>query len=142
MEIDWTELKTADGNSIDIQKALELLCSSDEKERKVGYWMIDNHAILQSDLYEAAYYVIAPLFDALNSTNYKKEILNLLIEIATGFAPSDIHININGIDIPLMDACQNSIKAKRNILDQINRDNLSLDELELINELIEIIDDY
>ncbi|WP_434279072.1 hypothetical protein [Acinetobacter sp. CE-15] len=58
--ITWNKLQTANGNSINFPKALELLCSPDENERKAGYWMIDNHAILQSDLYEAAYYVIAP----------------------------------------------------------------------------------
>lgn len=52
----------------------------------------------------------------------------MLIKIATGFTPSDIHININGIDALLIDACQNGIKEKINILIQIDRDDISLEE--------------
>lgn len=51
----------------------------------------------------------------------------MLVKIATGFAPSDIHININGIDTLLIDACQNRVKEKINILIQIDRNNISLD---------------
>lgn len=142
MEKKWSELNTADGNPIDFPKALELLCSLNENERKTGYWMIDNHAILQSDLYEAAYYVIAPLLDVLDSTSQKREILNLLIEIATGYAPPSIFINISGIDISLNDACKNAFRKKREILDKINKENTSLVDEELINELIEIIDSF
>jgi hypothetical protein len=70
--ITWNKLQTANGNSINFPKALELLCSHGENERKAGYWMIDNYAILQSDLYEAAYYVIFTLFYYLYSISYKK----------------------------------------------------------------------
>lgn len=51
--IDWSKIKTASGTAANMPKAFEYLKSKSLEERKKGYWLIDNHAVLQSDLYEA-----------------------------------------------------------------------------------------
>jgi hypothetical protein len=79
--IDWSKIKTAHGTAEYIPQILEKLKSKKYDDRKDGYWKLDNYVVLQSDLYEAAYYVIEPLIQMLNESCEKDFILELLIEI-------------------------------------------------------------
>lgn len=63
--IDWNKIKTGVGFAGHIPEAIRRLSSPLDSERKHAYYQIDNHAIIQSDLYEAAYYIIDPILEEL-----------------------------------------------------------------------------
>ena len=63
--INWKDIKTGSGTAEHIPDAIKQLNSPIATERDNAYWRIDNYAIVQSDLYEAAYYVIEPLVELL-----------------------------------------------------------------------------
>jgi len=140
--IDWNTIKTAHGTAGNIPVALEKLSSIDSQTRKEGYWQIDNHAVLQGDLYEAAYYVIDPLVQLLTQKNSPDKInsIELLIEITLGWAPTDVMIEIEGKSIPLQSACHSKIKGYTNLLKQISSSSQEK-EKNKIDELIHIIDE-
>jgi len=65
--------------------AFQELCSADKAIREHGYWQIDNHVILQGDLYEPAPFVITGLLGCLTTDPpSREEIYNLLVEFAYG----------------------------------------------------------
>ncbi|GAA6170272.1 hypothetical protein [Sessilibacter corallicola] len=65
MEIDWYKLKSCGGHSdaSELPKAVDLLFSENLEDRERGYWEIENHAVVQSDLYNSALYVARILVD-------------------------------------------------------------------------------
>ena len=90
--IKWKDIKTASGTAEHIPDAIKQLNSPIAIDRDNAYWQIDNYAVVQSDLYEAAYYVIEPLVELLEKPYSVDRIkpLRLLSEIATGGGDSDI----------------------------------------------------
>lgn len=97
--LNWHKIKTASANASHIPLAIQELSSADEDTRLKAYWKIDNYVIVQSDLYEAAFYVIEPLVELLEKPYTVDRIypLQLLIEIATGGNGSTkINFNDNG----------------------------------------------
>lgn len=142
MELDWSKIKTSVGFANDIPQQFTLLCSPISEDRKKAYWKIDNYAVLQSDLYEAAFYVINPLVNLLKKTKYKNEILNLLIEIADGYAPKSEQIIIDNKLEPLMQACQREIKKKYIFFRELLEETTEISEKKLLQELVNIMDEY
>jgi hypothetical protein len=101
-QINWAELRTATGTAEAIPDALEALCSADKKTREVAYWKIDNHAVVQGDLYDAAPFAVKGLLDCLRSTPVsKEEIYSLLVEFANGYAPETQLIAVESTEYPL-----------------------------------------
>lgn len=102
---EWRTLRTASGKADAIPDAVQELSSNSEETRKAAYWKIDNHAVCQGDLYEAAPFVVAELLNALRcDPPYKEEIYNLLVEFANGTAPESSTVSIEGGLLPLRDA--------------------------------------
>jgi hypothetical protein len=135
--IDWNKIRTAHGTAEHIPYSLEKLKSKIFDERKDGYWELDNYVVLQSDLYEAAYYIIEPLIEMLNETIEKDFILKLLIEISMGYAPEEI--KINGIENNLQDACDKLLKSKITELEIIREKTIDKKYKNKIEELVNII---
>ncbi len=142
-KINWHKIKTSNGVASLIPEALEKLNSPIEDEREWAYWKIDNNAVLQSDLYEAAYYVIEPIVQLLEAKDCRDpyRLLQLLIEIALGQAPDEIKIiDESGISISLKKACRRKLKSfeKRIIHAQVIKN----EDLEEKEYLLEIIEDF
>jgi len=111
--IAWSEKAVASGKADKVPQALVGLLSPDEKVRDRSYWQLDNEVVLQSDLYEAAYFVIPFLIDSLKATVPfgRERIYDLLYEIAHGDAPSTTVCRTNEGDIvPLNQACAGELK--------------------------------
>jgi hypothetical protein len=111
-QITWNEKSVASGKAIHVPQALAGLISPDEKVRNRSYWQLDNEVVLQSDLYEAAYFVIPFLIEFLNEENIhgRERIYDLLYEIAQGNAPLTVLCRTKeGDEIPLKDACTREI---------------------------------
>ena len=84
----WHEKDIASGKANHVPDAICGLTSSDERTRNRSYWRLDNEVVLQSDLYEAAYFVIPFLVQILNvQPDHGRDLIyDLLYEIANGFA--------------------------------------------------------
>ncbi|WP_282628376.1 hypothetical protein [Empedobacter sedimenti] len=141
MSKNWSEIKTGVGFATHIPEKLNLLLSPNQETRYNAYWKIDNYAIIQGDLYEASYYIIDPLMNALKDAKYKTEILDLLTEIALGFAPETELIVINDKKVSLMEACHSKLKKYYNQLVEIKKQTITPSELTLLENLLEILDE-
>mgnify|MGYP000571271690 CR=1 FL=1 len=110
-KINWTELKQAHGNSGHVPDAIRGLISGDRKEQEASYWKLDNHIVLQGDLYQAAFYVIPFLLEILGSKvkSGRSYAYDLLFEIANGFAPEETICVYDGVSLPLTEACKNAV---------------------------------
>ena len=101
----WEGLRTASGTAEEIPAALTALRSFDKKVRQAAYWKIDNHAVLQGDLYEAAPFVVRAVLDSLKVTSVaNEEFYDLLIEFANGYAPETRVASVDGSEEPLLAA--------------------------------------
>src|SRR5713226_7697798 len=87
--IPWSQKSVASGRADHVPQALAGLVSPDEKLRERSYWQLDNEVVLQSDLYDAAYFAIPFLIQYLRDRvpHGRDRIYDLLSEIGRGFAP-------------------------------------------------------
>lgn len=119
--LNWGAIKTCVGFAGHIPHAIEQLNSPIEEERRAAYWMIDNYAIRQSDLYEAAYYVIEPIVELLEEkyTVDRTYPLRILAEIAFGGYYENKVITIGKDEINLFFACRAKLKALKPRIENI-----------------------
>ena len=110
-QVDWNRIKQASGNASHVPEAVKGLVSDDHSIREAAYWKLDNHIVLQSDLYEAAYYVIPFLLEILRSDvqQGRDYVYDLLFEIANGCAPEEVMCTYSGREIELTDACRMAV---------------------------------
>jgi hypothetical protein len=99
----WEQYATAHGDARHIPEAIRSLVSEDESVRNAAYWQIDNHVVLQSDLYEAAPYVVPFLLEILAGRfrSGRDRLYDLLWEIANGKAPVEVQSDIAGSNHPM-----------------------------------------
>jgi hypothetical protein len=110
--IPWSQMSVASGKADHVPQALAGLVSPDERLRDRSYWQLDNEIVLQSDLYDAAYFVIPFLIQYLRERvpHGRDRIYDLLIEIGRGFAPPTILCRTTeGDSVPVRDACVREI---------------------------------
>jgi hypothetical protein len=111
--VPWGDLAVASGRASHVPEALLNLLSPDAETRNRAYWQLDNEVVLQSDLYEAAYFVVPILIMILEG---KPEfggdrIYDLLYEIANGWAPATtVCRSRDGTVIPLKEACVQELR--------------------------------
>lgn len=111
-EVTWTGKAVTPGKPGQVPQALAGLVSPDEEVRNRSYWQLDNEVVLQSDLFEAAYFVIPFLLQYLDEkVPYGRDrVYDLLYEIANGYAPSTVLCQTSeGDEIPLQAACDREL---------------------------------
>lgn len=114
MTIDWAALRTAHGSAAHVPGALAGLRSDDEDIRTAAYWQLDNHVVLQGNLFEAAPFVADELMRILKdevSGPTKVLIYRLLFEIRNGYAPDFDTVTRDGRSVPLREACQQTVST-------------------------------
>ena len=85
--IPWETLESCGGHSDpeNIPGNIDRLFSEDPKEREKGYWGIDNHAVVQSDLYSSAPYAARLIVDRiLSGAPLYPEVARVLYELHSG----------------------------------------------------------
>ncbi|MDP5208574.1 hypothetical protein [Microbulbifer sp. 2205BS26-8] len=109
--VNWEQLQQAHGNAEHVPSAIKNLISEDAKTREASYWQLDNHIVLQSDLYEASFYAIPFLIEILQSdTSLGRDyVYDLLFEIANGHAAQELKCSYDGQELGLREACRVSI---------------------------------
>lgn len=122
--INWNKVRTGVGYASHVPEQIGNLFSPDTLVREKAYWKLDNYVVVQSDLYEAAFYIIEPIVKLLREP-YKYDrlfALRILIEIAIG---GNGHYKVLIIDngTPrhdfLDDACRTKFKELKNDIEQI-----------------------
>ena len=139
--VNWSEKSVASGKADKVPAALAGLLSPDENLRNRSYWQLDNEIVLQSDLYEAAYFVIPFLIRCLSEkvAHGRDRIYDLLYEIAHGHAPTSLVCRTKeGDEISLEDACAREVNKG---LEMYLRDTTDANPLiaEKAKELIELL---
>lgn len=113
-QIDWKSLKVAEYSSAEhIPDAIQGFISTDPEIRRRSYGDLDNVVVRQSDLYEAAWYVVPFLLEIIadpSTIEVRKEAYSLLYEIGSGYAlPAEqIHLP-DGSSECLTDACRKAV---------------------------------
>ena len=108
MTIDWAALRTAHGNAAHVPDALARLRSDVDDTRKAAYWQLDNHVVLQGNLFEAAPFVADELIRMLDgelSDATKSLVYRLLFEIRNGYASDTTTVIRDGRSVLLREAC-------------------------------------
>jgi len=93
--VDWNSLRTSQGINADyIPKALLGLMSFNKEEKEKAYWNLENHIILQGDVYDSSYYTIPFLIEIIKKSDEETKIYvyDLLIEIINGYSVYDVKI--------------------------------------------------
>ena len=139
-KIPWSHLKVIEGSTSNIPSAINGLISDDIDKREKSYWQLDNHVVVQSDLYESAFYVIPFLVEILNShyQNGRDKVYALLYEIGNGYPIDNSKINYEGGKLDLRHACRKDIAKHYKIYlsEIVNREsNFRILGLELIVSL-------
>lgn len=116
-KLNWKDYGIAHGDGTHIPDTIKDLASGISEKQQKAYWKLDNYIVLQSDLYEAAFYVVPFLFEILQSdmTTGRDLVYDLLWEIANGYA-DDIDIDVNGVTTPLREACRVVVVDNLNII--------------------------
>lgn len=106
--VNWKELRTASGNASYVPSAIRGLVSEEKAVQEASYWKLDNHVVLQSDLFEAAPYVVPFLLEILSSSDGygRQRVYDLLYEIANGYADEGIMSEFDGEEVSLVSACR------------------------------------
>lgn len=146
--IDWSKIQTISGYATVIKIAIETLTSEDKNERIWAKGIIDNNAIRQGDLYEAAYYIIEPLLEIIEDKNcidYDLPI-ELLYQVAHGYAPKveliTIRENNTEETLPLGEACRRKFMELEGRLRAIDLSHATERDREALQELLELVETF
>ena len=84
----WSRLREASGSANEIPEALRAMLGAATADAvEVAYWKLENHVVVQGQLFEVAPYVVSVLMAALveDSPSYVRVgILELLLQITSG----------------------------------------------------------
>ncbi|WDE06526.1 hypothetical protein SG34_006295 [Thalassomonas viridans] len=116
-KVKWDELQQAHGKATHVPSALSDLISGDSQKEEDAYWKLDNHVVLQGDLYESAFHILPFLYEILGSevTNGRERVYDLLFEIANGYEAQEVSCQLNGEILSLTDACRKSIVQQKDL---------------------------
>jgi hypothetical protein len=91
-DIPWEKLRQSNGTSENVPIAISRLTATEEHVRTKAYWNLENSVVLQSQLYEAAPYVVPFMADLIERREYPGNLLayKLLYEIANGWTRDDV----------------------------------------------------
>ena len=124
-DIPWEQRRTASGFACDVPYAIRELASPDEAVRRRAYWRLDNHIVVQSDLFEAAYDVVPILVAMLEERiKYGRDLAyDLLYELGNGYAPDDVTCRRrDGATVGLREGCRSEVKAGIHVYERDLRD--------------------
>ena len=111
--IHWDEKKCLSGSARHVPAALRDLLSDKLDVIERAYWKLDNHVVVQSDLFEAAYFVIPILLQMLRQgiAKGRGHVYDLLFEIGNGHGPDgETLVTAEGEKVLLRVACRREIR--------------------------------
>lgn len=82
----WKELQTQSTDATNIPNAIVALLSECEEDFEKAYWQIENHVVVQGDLYSAAALVPKYLEKVYLQSAFKHGVAELLFQIGGGYS--------------------------------------------------------
>jgi hypothetical protein len=145
-DVPWQRLRLSYGTAEKIPAAIARLTADDEETRRRAYWNLDNGVVCQSDLYEAAPYVVPFVLEIVERRNCPGNLLayKLLYEIANGRAPDEV-MSDYWMDtgpkrrMPLMEACRLAVLTGGDLYERDAREDSLVRKpaMELLNRMAE-----
>jgi len=80
----WKELKTLGGTAEHVPDAIINLLSENKNDFEEAYWKLENHVVVQGDLYDAATVIPKYLEEIIIKAKFKPGVLELLFQIGNG----------------------------------------------------------
>jgi len=111
--VPWSEKKCLIGSAKHVPAALRELLSEDLEAIERAYWKLDNYIVVQSDLFEAAYFVTPILLQILREGILlgRLHVYGLLFEICNGHGPDgETLMTFEGEEVLLRVACRREIR--------------------------------
>jgi len=100
--IHWSRLREVSGSAENIPSALnELFSALTPSDVEIAYWKLENHVVVQGQLYEVAQFVVPVLLAALAEERPRHVricILELLFQIVSGEA-DETELRVGNIDL-------------------------------------------
>ncbi|WP_136518145.1 hypothetical protein [Cellulomonas telluris] len=91
--VPWRTLRSLTGTAAPVPAALsDLLTAATPPAAEAAYWRLDNHVVVQGQLFESALGVVGPLVSALTRPLpdfVRERVMDLLVEIGYGEADGD-----------------------------------------------------
>jgi len=109
----WDEMRSLNGSAEHVPAALRDLLSDNLDVINRAYWKLDNHVVVQADLFEAAYYVIPILLQMLREgiDTGRIRVYDLLFEICNGHGQcGEMLKTAHGEELLLRVACRQEIR--------------------------------
>jgi len=142
MNVDWNQLEACGGatDASKIPTTVPLLFSSDDDERKNSYWGIDNHAVVQGDLYSSAPYAARMIIDVLKDRRVVTlEVVDILYELHNGSGTAMLRVGpLAGETLEAL--CRAIVKESAPLLVEL-RPSLTPELLTKVSELLETIEE-
>lgn len=89
---DWSALRCADGAATGVPQALRgLIAATSWDERQKYYWQLDNHVVVQGNLYEAAVPVVSVLCAALADGGLSADAHSGVVELLSQLVGGEPH---------------------------------------------------
>lgn len=80
----WSELKTLTGTAEHVPHAVLGLLSENEQEFDASYWKLENHVVVQGELFDSAAVLPKYLEEVFIRSKFKHGVLELLFQIGNG----------------------------------------------------------
>lgn len=90
-EENWEELRTQTSNASLVPEAVLALLTDNEDDFERAYWKLENHIVVQSELYSAAAVVPKYLKEVYLKAKFKHGVAELLFQIGSGYS-TDNHL--------------------------------------------------
>ena len=138
--VDWKNVKEASGTAEAIPTRFrELLAATNEDEASRAYWGLENHAVLQGNLYEASIYLVraicAALVDQNRSQLVRSWLVELLFQICNGY-----YAETPGSSAAPADIVERCRRAARGALWTLYGE-LAKQEIKIVEDLIRLVED-
>lgn len=90
----WEESRTQSSIASHVPDAILALITENEEAFDRAYWKLENHVVVQSDLYSAAAVVPKYLEEVYLKTKFKHGVSELLFQIGSGYSSDNELVNI------------------------------------------------
>jgi len=128
---DWGSVQVLSGSANHVPEAIMGLLSSNKVDFDKAYWKLDNHIVVQGDLFSSAALVPKYLEEVVLKTKFKEPVIDLLWQIGSGYSS----------DNNLQSLCyENALKVLKNL--SMNSHTLGKKYVGMINGEIKELEEF
>jgi len=134
--VDWKNVRDALGPAVDVPANFrQLLAATNDPEVKRAYWKLENHVVVQGQVYEASIHLVPAICAALADPNRSLLVRTWIVELLYQICgPYSVPSSESSASI--VDSCRN---AARNALWNLYGE-LAKQEIKVVESLIKSLD--